>query len=94
MVDPTKQRISPIMKQTLMLTLTLFSILFIGAGIVTFVDDSYDSPFGEKLQFHDSIYYMLVTGSTIGYGDIYPMTAESRLIVCCLVIICFSIFSE
>lgn len=49
MVDPTKQRISPIMKQTLMLTLTLFSILFIGAGIVTFVDDSYDSPFGEKL---------------------------------------------
>ena len=29
----------------------------------------------------DSLYFSLITGATVGYGDIYPITAEGKIIV-------------
>jgi voltage-gated potassium channel len=34
----------------------------------------------EKMPFADALYFTLVTGLTIGYGDIVPMTTGGRVI--------------
>ena len=42
-----------------------------GAAAVTLV---------EKMPFNDTLYFALVTGLTIGYGDIVPQTPGGRLV--------------
>eukprot|EP00960_Hanusia_phi_P061015 764706-Hanusia_phi.AAC.2 len=34
-----------------------------------------------RMMFHDSLYYTLVTFSTVGYGDVVPITAMSRILM-------------
>ena len=38
------------------------------------------------LQFHDFVYWLIVTGSTVGYGDMSPTTPAGKLIVSIYVI--------
>lgn len=51
-----------------------------------------------KMQFHginswiDAIYFTLVTYSTLGYGDIYPLTANAKIFVCSMIIVGVSAF--
>lgn len=79
---------SGISKQIVILAMTLFSMLFIGAGIVHSIDTlnphSYQSP-NEEFDFFTAFYYMIVTSSTLGYGDIYPVTTLSRMVSVVLV---------
>ena len=74
---------SGISKQIAILGMTLFSLLFIGAGIVHSIDtlspNSYYSP-DQEFDFFMAFYYMIVTSSTLGYGDIYPITTLSRMV--------------
>jgi hypothetical protein len=35
----------------------------------------------DTLKFHDALYFILVTASTIGYGDISPKTSLGRVVV-------------
>ena len=51
--------------------LVLFALMVAGAGAVTHV---------EKIPFGDALYFSLVTGLTIGYGDIAPGTPTGRII--------------
>ena len=34
----------------------------------------------EKLKFHQSFYFVIVTLSTVGYGDINPTTSQGSII--------------
>ncbi len=49
-------------------------------------------------QFHginnlvDAIYFTLVTYSTLGYGDIYPLTANAKIFVCSMIVVGISAF--
>ncbi len=49
-------------------------------------------------QFHginsaiDSMYFTLVTYSTLGYGDIYPLTANAKIFVCSMIVVGISAF--
>ena len=36
--------------------------------------------------FHDFLYFTVVTISTVGYGDIYPVSEEGRFVIICLII--------
>jgi voltage-gated potassium channel len=51
-----------------------------------------------KAQFHgmstwiDAIYFTLVTFSTLGYGDIYPVTANAKIFVCSMIVVGVSAF--
>ena len=56
----------------------LFTILFIASAIVNLV---------EGVPFFQCIYFMVVTMSTVGYGDISPKKDIGRLMVS-LIIIC------
>jgi len=79
---------SGISKQIAILAMTLFSMLFIGAGIVHSIDTlnpgSYQSP-NEEFDFFMAFYYMIVTSSTLGYGDIFPVTTLARMVTVVLV---------
>ena len=86
---------SGISKQILITSIILLSVLFIGAGIVNSVNDlvpgAYYYPSNSDFDFLAAFYYMIVTSSTLGYGDIYPQVTVSRMIT--VVIIIFMVFT-
>lgn len=85
---------SGISKQIIITSITLLSFLFISAGVVNsindLVDGAYYYPTGTEFDFLAAFYYMIVTSSTLGYGDIYPLVTISRMAT--VIIICFIIF--
>lgn len=85
---------SGISKQIVITSITLLSVLFISAGVVNsindLVDGAYYYPLGTEFDFLAAFYYMIVTSSTLGYGDIYPLVTLSRMAT--VVIISFMIF--
>lgn len=46
---------------------------------------SYD--FSSQQYFHDFLYFIVVTLSTVGYGDIFPVTEQGRLVIILLIIL-------
>jgi len=40
-----------------------------------------------QTQFHDFLYYIVVTLSTVGYGDIFPITELGRFVIIMLIIL-------
>ena len=36
-------------------------------------------------QFHDFLYFIVVTIATVGYGEIYPLSEEGRIVIICLI---------
>lgn len=80
---------SGVSKQILITSLTLLSVLFISAGIVNSINEmfpgAYYYPAGSTFDFLAAFYYMIVTSSTLGYGDIFPTTTISRMFTVILV---------
>jgi hypothetical protein len=59
--------------------ITIFTILF---GIFYYLISIYDeNSFNEKLTVSDSIYFSTTTILTLGFGDFYPKSNLSRLLV-------------
>ena len=86
------EKISRLKKQMIMLIISLFTTLFVSAGIITFVQEAFDNSMSENLKFLDSFYFIVVTATTIGYGDILPIKSESRIIISIMIVIIFVIF--
>ena len=51
--------------------LSLFAVVAISAGVIAKL---------ENLPFGDALYFTLITGLTVGYGDIAPKIPMARLI--------------
>ncbi|KAF0698337.1 Aste57867_11057 [Aphanomyces stellatus] len=64
---------------------SLSAIIFVAAGVFHALED-YPAR-DRQLHFHDSLYYILVTLSTIGYGDITPSRTISEFFVMGLIIL-------
>lgn len=62
--------------------ITMLLLTYISSGIYSIVEnrerETTDSNF---LQLHDSVYFVIVTLATVGYGDEIPMTEFGRVIV-------------
>jgi len=66
--------------QRLRLIGTAFAIVFFGtAGLVYFLERA--APDTKIASVADSLWMCLVTMSTVGYGDVYPVTGAGRLVV-------------
>lgn len=58
--------------------MSFIGIFFIGALAISYI---------EKLSFGDALYFTLVTGMTVGYGDISPQTIIGRFIALSLALV-------
>eukprot|EP00095_Tigriopus_kingsejongensis_P012697 maker-scaffold22_size673200-snap-gene-5.41 protein:Tk12697 transcript:maker-scaffold22_size673200-snap-gene-5.41-mRNA-1 annotation:"large conductance calcium-activated potassium channel splice variant l37" len=56
----------------------VFQILFLGVGLLENSGDPPDFTNGQKLSYWDCVYFLMVTMSTVGYGDIYCITSIGR----------------
>ncbi|KAG2868194.1 hypothetical protein PC118_g6188 [Phytophthora cactorum] len=70
--------------------LSTIAVILCAAGIYQALEsDEYDDD--DKLEFHDSLYFVLVTVSTIGYGDVTPRTLLGHVFVIVAIIAIFTI---
>lgn len=46
--------------------------MFVAAGVFQILEESYYTSIGSALQFHQAVYFVFVTMSTVGFGDITP----------------------
>jgi len=87
---------SGISKQIAVMGVALLSVLFIGAGIfhaLNFLQE--DSIYcTTEFDFLTAFYFIVVTSSTLGYGDIYPLTATARLISVVLIVVLVYVISD
>jgi len=62
------------------LSLALFALLNIGLGYITFLAETnvMDSP---VQNYSDALWLMLMSSTTIGFGDVYPITLIGRAAV-------------
>ena len=54
--------------------MTMILLTYISSGMYSVVEDRYRTlGAGNYLQFHDSVYFVIVTLATVGYGDEIPL---------------------
>ena len=66
----------------------------IGAGVITLIEDSFPGSFSIKINFLDALYFVIVTSSTIGYGDITPIRPFSRMAVVLIILTMIYVISN
>ena len=59
-------------------------------SINNMMENSYSLP----MRFVDATYFMIITSGTIGYGDYYPVTFISRMVMIMLIIIIITVFGN
>lgn len=67
--------------QAVFVALSTFSVIYIAACLFPLLDaDAEDErkPY-EAFPFHNSLYFVIITITTVGYGDITPQSTEARL---------------
>ncbi|KDO27920.1 hypothetical protein SPRG_07194 [Saprolegnia parasitica CBS 223.65] len=80
------RRISAVQKQLAGLALLVTSILFISACLFQTVENYARDMDDEQLSLGDAFYFILVTISTVGYGDIAPHTTYGKLVACSVIV--------
>eukprot|EP00639_Heterosigma_akashiwo_P010121 CAMPEP_0206368240 /NCGR_PEP_ID=MMETSP0294-20121207/4557_1 /ASSEMBLY_ACC=CAM_ASM_000327 /TAXON_ID=39354 /ORGANISM="Heterosigma akashiwo, Strain CCMP2393" /LENGTH=560 /DNA_ID=CAMNT_0053814713 /DNA_START=127 /DNA_END=1806 /DNA_ORIENTATION=+ len=80
-------------QQVTLLVSTLISIIVITTGFVQYIGNFNPEEWtgdGQRLEFHDALYFTVVTFSTVGYGDISPGDRNGRLMI--VLVICLSLY--
>ncbi|RKO97349.1 hypothetical protein CXG81DRAFT_13573 [Caulochytrium protostelioides] len=75
-------------RELTILALSFINFVFLSASIVNALETLHEESVPPSLtRWHDSLYYIMVTFSTIGFGDLTPSSSTSRLVVMVLIII-------
>ena len=77
-------RISMLRLQVMRIAFTIVSIIFIWAGFIHYAESSRAG--SSIVTFDDSLYYTIVTLSTVGFGDITPVTRLGRFFTLLLIL--------
>ncbi|EGC33544.1 hypothetical protein DICPUDRAFT_98532 [Dictyostelium purpureum] len=67
-----------VLKQLVQLILSIVILIILFASMICEI---------EKIKFHDSIYYAVVSLSTVGYGDITPKSVLGRMVAILMIMI-------
>lgn len=69
--------------QALVVGLTIMSVVYIAASLFPILEveaEPDENPY-VTIPFHDSLYFVIITITTVGFGDITPTTTVARLAV-------------
>ena len=78
---------SGILKTVLAFSLGVICLVFVSAGVIFLVEGEGDTNDEDLLpDFATTVYFVLVTISTVGYGDYSPRTGVGRAIICCVIL--------
>lgn len=75
------------------IVLTLLELIYISAGMIMNIENFERSgpnpvyPMNGELNFHTSIYFVMVTLSTVGYGEITPISEFGKVIVMFVILV-------
>lgn len=75
------RRENQLTQQIFILLTILLGLIIICASIMFEISHIWPEAFTEELQFHDALYFVIVTFTTIGYGDITANKASTRIIM-------------
>lgn len=81
---------SEVSRQIIIIIGTLVLLILISAGLIMTAENTERSE-ENKLMFHQWIYFVTVTLSTVGYGDIYPNTELGKVLVMLVIIMTIAI---
>ncbi|DAZ98735.1 TPA: hypothetical protein N0F65_003791 [Lagenidium giganteum] len=74
------------------LIFSTFTLIFVAASVFqTLETDWYAKQQNSDFQFHQAVYFVFVTISTVGYGDITPHTTASQMVVMFMLIVVVTI---
>lgn len=71
----------------------IIALIFISALIITIFEPNNIDPKVNIKSFFDAIWWTIVTITTVGYGDFYPVTVIGRIIGIVVILLGFIIFS-
>ena len=79
--------LQPIDRQAVVIGLTLFSVIYISSCIFPLLEyGDTDAPHApENMPLHDALYFVVITITTVGFGDITPVTTTGRLFALCMI---------
>lgn len=72
-------------RQVTEMVLTALSIIFVAASLIQILE--VDEGGVARFAWHDAFYLTVVTISTVGYGDLAPLTLEARLAICFIIML-------
>ena len=68
-------------KQANILLCTVFSLVFVAAGLIHWAEKD------QGISFGDSVYFIVVTMATVGYGDYAPQSTFGKVVIVVLILI-------
>ena len=86
---------SKVQQQLFSMGVVMMAVIFISAGAVTLIEQYEKGSFNlEKLTFIDATYFIIVTASTIGFGDMFPTNVYSRVLTIVVLLVTLYIVSD
>lgn len=77
-----------IQERIIILTLTILSIIYTGACAFQYTEDVFN---GLDFSLFEAIYFIVITMSTVGYGDVSPVSAAAKVVVVAVIIVALAI---
>eukprot|EP01028_Stygiella_incarcerata_P010585 TRINITY_DN552_c0_g1_i2.p1 TRINITY_DN552_c0_g1~~TRINITY_DN552_c0_g1_i2.p1 ORF type:complete len:952 (+),score=213.91 TRINITY_DN552_c0_g1_i2:1715-4570(+) len=72
-----------ILRGVIELVLTFVTLVFVASGAIQVIEEEG----GHTWRFHDAMYFIIISMTTVGYGDMVPHTVVGKLLICCLVLL-------
>ena len=107
MMDVIQSKEKSVKSQILNIIFTILLIIFISAGIIQILDlENIEAKLKIEFRveernnlklrqyFHHYLYFIIVSLTTVGYGEIIPLSILSQFLVICLVVIIFIVIPD